>query len=166
MDWFVSNPSFDLIHELDIDIDRAIDPVTQKRKRNQQHGESKWIHREGIKRSQRDIPVFSYEEIKEDTDELDQPKHCRYGANCILGQCNCMEEEWEQVPVHRWSQCYASKQPESSMKPGKFDIGAFVPALFSDERIGWKQNRSMMYEEIPRLEDANVELLKNTENKG
>ena len=52
-----------------------------------------------IKRSQRDIPVVSYEELEDDIDDLDQPKRFRYGVNCLLGQCNCMEEEGKQTPV-------------------------------------------------------------------
>ena len=52
-----------------------------------------------IKRSQRDIPVVSYEELEDDIDDLDQPKRFRYRVNCLLGQCNCMEEEGKQTPV-------------------------------------------------------------------
>ena len=45
----------------------------QKRQRYQQHGESKCRDREGIKRSQRNIPIVSNKELKDNIDELDQP---------------------------------------------------------------------------------------------
>ena len=54
---------------------------TQKQQRNQQQRESKWTHREGIKRSQPYIPFVFYKELEEDLDDLDQSKQCGYGAN-------------------------------------------------------------------------------------
>jgi len=70
-----------------------------------------WRIKVVIKRSQRDIPIVPYED---DLDELDQPKHCRYGANCILGQCNCIEEEGEQVPDMQSPVICANDKPRLS----------------------------------------------------
>ena len=63
------DPGTDL--EPDINMERDIGPVTQKRQLEQQHRESKWIHREGIKRSRQNNQIISYEEIADDMDELD-----------------------------------------------------------------------------------------------
>ena len=97
----IRNKNYYITLELDINLDTsAVMGGTQKQQRYQQHGESKWRHKEGIKRSQRrDIPIVSYKELEDDLDDLDQPKCCRYGANCILGQCNCIEKKGEQIPV-------------------------------------------------------------------
>ena len=44
-------------------------------------------HKEGIKRSQRDILFVSYEEQEDDLYDLDHPKRSRYVVNRLLGQC-------------------------------------------------------------------------------
>ena len=79
----------------------VVNPGTQKRQLQQQHNESKWRNREGIKRSQRTNQRISYEECEDDIDEFNQSKHGKYGVNCLLGQCNCSEVERKKFPVLR-----------------------------------------------------------------
>ncbi len=43
--------------------------------------------------SQRDILFVSYEDLEDNLDDLNKPKRCRYGINCLLGQCNCMKDD-------------------------------------------------------------------------
>ena len=131
--------------ELDINLDTsAVTGGTQKRQRYQQHGESKWWHKEGIKRSQRDIPFVSHKELEDDLDDLDQPKCCRYGANCILGQCNCIEKKGEQITVIQSLVIHTNdetRQSEDHMKPGLFEIRNFMNSGFAAEKTDWKQNK-------------------------
>ena len=47
-----------------------------KRQAPVMQSETKWRHREGIKRNWRDRPDVSYEELENDLDELDKPKRC------------------------------------------------------------------------------------------
>jgi hypothetical protein len=47
-----------------------------------------------------------------------------------LGQCNCIEEEGEQIPV-----------TQSPVKPGLFDVRKFMHFLFAAEKSEWKQNK-------------------------
>lgn len=74
-EWSISNTGSDIILKPDINIDTSDITKTQKRQGNQQQGYSKkWRQRQGIKRSQQDMPFVSYEEPKDDLNDLDQPK--------------------------------------------------------------------------------------------
>ena len=55
-------------------------------------GETKRRHREGIKKSRRNMPGVAYEELEDDLDELDKPKRCRWNINCFSTPCNCKEK--------------------------------------------------------------------------
>ena len=99
----------------------------------------------GSKRSQRDIPNVSCEELKDDLNELDQPKHCRYGAICVLGQCNCIEEEGEQILVIQSPVIHTNDDPRQSeyyWKPGPFNMMGFMNSLFAAKKTEWKQSKN------------------------
>ena len=68
----ISNMCSDIILEPDINMDTSDITITQKRQRNQQQEESKWRHK-GIKRSHKEVPFVSYEELEDNLDDLDQP---------------------------------------------------------------------------------------------
>ena len=68
----ISNMCSDIILEPDINMDTSDITRTQKRQRYQQQGESKWRHK-GIKRSHKEVPFVSYEELEDNLDDLDQP---------------------------------------------------------------------------------------------
>jgi len=52
-------------------MDTSTAPAAQKLQGDQQNIVVKWRHREGIKRSQRDIPLILYKDPEDDLDELD-----------------------------------------------------------------------------------------------
>ena len=67
------------------------EPVAMKRLQNETEKDNvggKWRKREGIKRNLRDLPRKSYEECKDDCDELDQSKKYKSGINYVLAALN------------------------------------------------------------------------------
>ena len=59
-----------------LNMDTSTAPAAEKLQGDQQNIVVKWRHREGIKRSQRDIPFILYKDPEDDLDELDQSKRC------------------------------------------------------------------------------------------
>ena len=95
-------------------------------------------------RSQRDFPFVSYKEFDNDLDELEH-KPCRYGANCIIRQCNCVREEQGPVPIHYYTSISTKeeqKQSEAVMKSDKFNIREFMYSLFAKDIVEWEQNKN------------------------
>ena len=75
-------------------MDTSAAPAAQKLQGDQQNIVVKWRHREGIKRSQRDIPFILYKDPEDDLDELDQSKRCMLFLHIYI-KCavHCMSQD-------------------------------------------------------------------------
>ena len=94
-----------------------------KRQAPVMQSETKWRHREGIKRNRRDMPEVSYEELEDDLDELDEPKRCRQSINCISKPCSCTAGT---QPIEK--QQKLNLQPNGTVHPAEHRRGAVKDA--------------------------------------
>ena len=72
----------------------------------------------------------------DEMDELDHPESCKYRFNCVLWQCNCIEEECEQILVLQ------SLVIRTNDEAKQFNIIKFMNSLFTVEKAEWKQNKN------------------------
>ena len=98
-------------------------PDVLKRQAPVMQSETKWRHREGIKRNRRDMPEVSYEELEDDLDELDEPKRCRQSINCISKPCSCTAGT---QPIEK--QQKLNLQPNGTVHPAEHRRGAVKDA--------------------------------------